>query len=240
MKQNTERHGRITSSNIHKIVKSGRAKDAVFSQAALTYFQHKRAERRICRSVESSGHSQPAVWGLFMEMIVFSLLGLDYKINSQDTTIHPDDEFSDFWSGSCDLLVPGVKVGEIKSFQLEKGLALNDCIMKKDVELFKKEFPEIYWQIISNCILENVYMGEIISYIPYYSEMPEIQKMAADIDGADQSKYRFIAEKDMMDLACIPDDGYYSNVTTFEFEAPEEDMEFLKERVRLAKPFLEI
>jgi len=237
---NAERHGRITSSKISLVIKKGRAKDAVFSQGALTYFQQKRSEKRIGRTLSTLSHSQAMMWGLHMEMVVFSYLGLDYKINSQDTTLHPDPNFKNFWSGSCDLLVPGHKVGEIKAFQLERGLALNDCLMKKSVELFKKDFPEIYWQIVSNCILEEVLVGEIISFIPYYSQMKEIQEMAADIDGPDQWKTRFISEKDMMELPCIPDDGYYSNITSFEFDVPEEDIEFLTKRVELAKPYLNI
>ena len=237
---NEQRHGRITSSKAYLVAAMPRSKNEIFTKGALTYFQQKRSEKRIKRTLGTMSHSQSLTWGLFMEMIVFDLLGVNYVINSQDTTIHPDPEFSDFWSGSCDLLAKNIKVGEIKCFGLEKGLALKDCIMQKNVQLFKTEFKEIYWQIVSICILEEVSVGEIIAYNPYYNEMPAIKDIASNYEGKDEWKYRFIVEKDIMELPCIPEDGYYDNVTCFEFEIPQEDIDHLNERVRMAIPYLNI
>jgi len=257
--ENKERVGRFTSSQVYKLIGMGskpmtkeelvdfkvqnpgskkRNKSCGFSQLGLTYISEKRLERRMGRSLDVGGYSQPAAWGNFCEFVIFNLLGLEYTIESQKTVLHPDKELSKYWGGSVDLTVPNKKVAEIKCYQPKNFGFYADCLMKKDIEVFKNEFSSEYWQIISNSIIHNVDIGEAILYIPYESEMPEIQEMAYNFEGEDKWKYRFIAEKPISELPCIPDGGYYENIVKFEFEVPTKDKTFLISRIKEAVELL--
>ena len=56
------RHGRFTSSNIHKLFGSKRVRE--------TYIQEKQIEKRMGAVLSTGGQSQSMRWGHFMEMIV--------------------------------------------------------------------------------------------------------------------------------------------------------------------------
>lgn len=235
--QNEERKGRLTSSQIYKICATPTKKSPItglkWSAPSLTYFEEKRIERRLNRNLEDSGSGSSANWGKFMEMVVFSLMGIEYRIDSKKSLVHPNEWLGRYWAGSPDLVSPKRKIGEIKCYGLKKFCQYSDVILSKDLERFKKEFPEEYWQIVSNACIYNVPNGEAIAYAPYESEMPSIRDLASNYDGSDQWKYRFIAESEIGSLPVLKDDGYYRNLNTWEFEIPVEDKLFLTERVRL-------
>lgn len=210
------RHGRFTSSQIYRLLGSKRVRE--------TYLEEKAIERRMQSSLDAGGHSQSIAWGNFMELVVFSELGLEYQIMSNTTVIHPDHKF---WAGSCDLLVPKKKIAEIKCYQKKNFALYTDAILKKDTELLKKDFASEYWQIVSNAIINQVPNGEAITYMPYESQLPELRALAENHDGADQWKYRFITELPGSHLPLLKDGGYYKSVNKFEFEIPKEDIEKL-------------
>lgn len=214
------RYGRFTSSQIYRLVGTKRVRE--------TYLTEKAIERRMQSSLDIGGHSQSIAWGNFMEFVVFSELGLEYQITSNTTVVHP--EF-DFWAGSCDLLVPGKKIAEIKCYQKKNFALYTDCLLKKDIELFKKDFPSEYWQIVSNAIINKVDIGEGITYMPYESQHEELRDMAANYDGSDQWKYRFIAESPKEHLPLLKDGGHYKSINKFEFEIPKEDIQELTNAV---------
>lgn len=226
--ENKERIGCFTSSNIHKLMKRGRGKDEPFSKPALTYIQEKQIEVRMGRSIEVSGYSRAAAWGTFLEMFVFEKLGLAYEITSNKTDVHPTIPH---WSGSKDLIVRGVKVSDLKCYQPKKFALYTDALLSKDVQRIKEEFPEEYWQLGSNAIINQVPNVEAITYMPYESELDDLRDFAANYEGSDQWKYRFIYEAPKHELAYLPDGGYYKDLNKFEFEFPKEDRELLESRV---------
>lgn len=235
---NVNRAGKFTSSNVYKLIKEGRGKEE-FSAPGLTYIQEKAIERKMQSCLDGGAHTQSLAWGNFMELMVYSILGVQYQISSKETTLHP--KYGKFWSGSKDLFTVNNETGEmesiaeIKCYQKKNFALYTDCILKKDIELFKNEFPKEYWQIVSNACLENVEIGEAISYMPYVSEAEEIKQMAFDYDGADQWKYKFIQDLPVEDLPFIPDGGYYKNINKFAFIVPQEDKDFLETRILLAE-----
>jgi len=235
---NVNRAGKFTSSNVYKLIKEGRGKEE-FSAPGLTYIQEKAIERKMQSCLDGGAHTQALAWGNFMELMVYSILGVQYQISSKETTLHP--KYGKFWSGSKDLFTVNNETGEmesiaeIKCYQKKNFALYTDCILKKDIELFKNEFPKEYWQIVSNACLENVEIGEAITYMPYVSEAEEIKQMAFDYDGADQWKYKFIQDLPVEDLPFIPDDGYYKNINKFAFIVPQEDKDFLETRILLAE-----
>lgn len=214
------RFGRFTSSQIYRLLGTKRVRE--------TYLEEKAIERRMQSSLDAGGHSQAIAWGNFMELVVFSELGLEYQIMSNTTIVHPKYKF---WAGTCDLLVPGKKIAEIKCYQKKNFALYTDALLKKDIELLKKDFASEYWQIVSNAIINKVPKGEAITYMPYESQLPELKEMAENYDGADQWKYRFIAESPVEHLPLLKDGGYYKSVNKFEFEIPKEDIEELTNAV---------
>jgi hypothetical protein len=240
--KNELRVGRFTSSQIGKLMKSGRSKSDIFSVAAHTYIKHKAQERKRGRSMSMDASSPATAWGDLMEARVYDLVGLEYTIQSRQTTVHP--KYS-FWSGSRDLIVPNSKIAEIKGYYPEKFCSYADVLLSKDLMRMKKEFDEEYWQIVSNCILNNVPNGEAILYQPYESEAMDIAELAdnhPDVENLWQFKsiHDKIMSGELHRLPFQPDLSQYPNLITFEFKVPEADMEALTQRVIMAEELLQI
>ena len=207
-----------------------RSKGSLFSVGATTYIRNKANERMLGRSLDLGKSGSSAQWGLFLEQYVFSqFTGIEYKIMANESVI-----YNDYLSGSADLIVEGVKISDIKCFEPEKFCNYSNMINAQDAERFKLEFKSEYWQLVSNAIINNVPNAEAIAYMPTLEELKEIQELAGDYDGADQWKYRFIVESPLHQLPYIPDGSKYNNLNKFEFVVPQEDKEFLLERVKLA------
>ncbi len=237
---NPDRIGRFTSSEVHKLVKTGRSANDAFSVAGYTYIEERFYERKRKRSLSNDAYSRSTAWGDIMEKYVFELLNLEYSMSSSDTVKHR--YFGDFWSGSVDLIVPGVKVAEIKAYEAKKFCKYAECLMNLDLDVFKKDFAQEYWQIVSNACIHEVSKGEAILYQPYDSEAKKIAEFIDCYDGEDVFQYRYIYD-DISDgylyrLPFQPDDSGYSNLIVKEFEIPEEDKVFLTNRVFLAEKYL--
>jgi len=233
--KNMERVGRFTSSKIHLLMKEGRAKDALFTAGGMTYIEEKADEKMLCRSGDMGISGRSAMWGLFMEQYVFNgFVGTEYKIMANESVV-----YNDYLSGSADLIVDGVKVSDIKCFEPKKFCKYVRMINAKDVERFKKDFPAEYWQLVSNAIINNVPNAEAIAFMPYEDELEEIQDLAANYDGADQYRYRFINESQKSELPYIPKESKMKNYNEFEFIVSKEDKKHLLERVNLAGAELE-
>lgn len=252
MRNNELRWAKITSSKAYLLIPQGSRKmtpeelkaykeanpkgrkeniDAGFQVGALTYINEKRAERRLGKTVEDDAYSRAIAWGEFMELFVFNeLVDMGYELQSKSTIVHPD--YPDIWAGSVDLKGRFENlVAEIKCYQLKNFVYYSDCLLNQDIQRFKIDFPKEYWQIVSNGCIHNAKYGEAIVFCPYESQMPLIRETAANYDGADQGKYKFIVDTPIIDLPCIKDGGYYKNVNKFKFEIPQEDKDYLTSRV---------
>lgn len=246
MINNELRIGRFTSSNIHRLVTNGRAKDSIGSPF-YTYVNEKRNELRMGRSFDIGAYSQSMAWGNFMETVVFNLLGTDYSLTSKGTLVHPDFEY---WAGTtdCEKFKAGKKfaAAEIKCYEPKKWAEYTNALLLKDIQNLKDNFKEEYWQIVSNACILGVGFGEAITFMPYESQMDNlkdekgniidfgIRQMAENFDGNEQWQYRFIVEKENWQLPVLPNGGYYKNINKFEFEIPKEDIELLTNRIEIA------
>lgn len=234
---NSSRWGKFTSSNVYKLIKI--TAKGEFQAPGITYIEEKAIERKMKSCLDGGAHTQALAWGNFMELVVYSILGVQYQISSKETTPHPIH--GKYWSGSKDLFTVNAQTGkmesiaEIKCYQKKNFALYTDCILQKNIELLKKDFPKEYWQIVSNCCIEGVDIGEAITYMPYVSEYEEIKEMAENYDGADAWKYKFIRDLPVEDLPFLPDNGYYKNINKFAFIVPEEDKKLLEDRVILAE-----
>ena len=236
---NEHRAGHFTSSMVYKLIKQTKGE---FQAPGKTYIQEKQIEKRIGSCLDGGAHTQTLAWGNLLELVVYSILGTQYQISSKETNLHP--LYGDFWSGSKDLFTVNAKTGkmesiaEIKCYQKKNFALYTDCILQKDTELMKADFPKEYWQIVSNAIINEVEIGEAITYMPYVSEAKYLKEMAED--QPDFWKYKFVVDLPVADLPFIPDGGYYKNINKFAFIIPDEDRELLTSRILQAEKILNL
>ena len=230
--------GRFTSSKIHALTKLNSKKND-FGSPALTYIKEKKIELLLKDSVSSYAHSKRLAWGNFVEVFCYHKcleLDLGYILNSKETKLHP--KYSEYWSGACDMeYYKGDKlhaISEIKCYQ-KKGFALYaEMLQKKDIELFKKEYPQEYWQIVSNACIHDVDFGEAIAFMPFKKDYDILRGMAENYEGVDAWKYRFIYEDKIWQLPFLNEDSSFNDIEKFMFEVPKEDKQFLTSQVEKA------
>lgn len=234
MINNTIRIGNFTSSEIVALTKGG--KGTMFGQAALTYIAECNMERRLIRSLTTESNARPLIWGKFMETRAFELLGTEYTFTSKSTKIHPD---FNCWSGSSDGTTYDT-VYDIKCpLTLKSFCEFADCLTIEDFRENHKEGEKYYWQLVSNSILENKDFAELIFYVPYKSELPEIKQEVNDYIGdLSLNSLAWINFSSDDELPWLPDNGYYKNITKLKFEVPKTDKDFLTERVKEASKLL--
>jgi hypothetical protein len=245
MIKNILRCGNFTSSEIVALTTSDRT-GKLPGKPYFTYIDETNYERKLGRSISDEINARPLTWGKMLESRVFDLLGLEYVLTSNETVQHPAIKF---WAGSKD----GIKYDEgktvidikcpmtLKSFcqlvdPLYKGLS--GMAAMQYVRDNHKDGDKYYWQLVSNSIIDDTKYAELIVYMPYKSELQEIQQMARSVDGAEMSKHYWIAMSNDGDLPFILDDGFYKNVNVIRFEVPEEDKDFLTVRVMQAGKLL--
>jgi hypothetical protein len=238
---NELRWGNFTSSKISALMSNGKATGSL-GKPATTYIAEKKMERRLGRSLTTENNAKPLVWGRTLETIPFSKLGMEYQIISQETIQHPDIKF---WTGSpdakkhsqpkaavCDFKAPIT----LKSFcelvdPLYEGLTGTELITA--VRDRHEHGDMYYWQLVSNAILTGVDVGELIVYVPYYSEIPNIKQIC---EGNPNAYWIWTAA--IEELTWIPDEGYYKDVNVISFPIPQEDKDALTERVLTAGKIL--
>lgn len=232
---NANRAGFFTSSQMSRLCSS--TKTGKKTSAYMTYVHEVVAEKSMGRVVGTEVKTKPMKWGSLMEVVLFNLLGIGYEMTHKKTIKHY--KFETIWSGTPDLIAPK-KIGEIKCFQPKNFALLSLCLMKKDIQKFKDEFPKEYWQCVSNAILCKVKRVEIIAYMPYKKELEEIihqvnETSFLERNGLDPADYYFLTNDDIESHAYLPDDSKMSNINSFEFEVPVEDLMLLTQRVSEAE-----
>lgn len=214
---NNERYGNFSSSEIWKLMTNGRAKDTL-GAPALTYIKDKAIEKKLGRSIGEFAFSKSTSWGTMVEQRVFELLGIEYSIVSKERLAHPTIEN---WVGAPDIVTNEI-VGDIKCLWLRSFTAIYDI---NEAEVLKSEYPEYYWQLVSNAILTNKNDAELIIYCPYQSELQSIRELAA-MEGIKWIEYATDSE-----LPYLLEGNYYKNIKKIVFTIPEEDKAALTERV---------
>ena len=204
-----------------------------FAKPGQTYIEELVFERLMKRTIKTEVKTQAMKWGSLMEIVLFDLLGMEYVMEHKTTLIHPKYKF---WRGTPDLIVPEVKIGEIKCYEPKKFMQLSICLLLKDIKKLKDDFPEEYWQCVSNAHICGVKRAELMVYMPYKSELEEIINKIVDTNflerhGLNDYDYYFMREENIESLPYLPNDSEFSNVNSFDFEIPEEDMKLLENRM---------
>lgn len=240
MIKNTHRIGNFTSSEIVALTKKDK-KGTGFGAPALTYIEETNMERLLGRSISTEVDARATSWGKLLEPRVFDMLGLEYRLCSHETIVHP--EFA-YWAGSPDGHKPDTTADikaplTLKSFcqlvqPLYEGLTGMDAMNKVREE--HKDGEKFYWQIVSNCILQCNLYGELIVYMPYFSELEEIRIMARTHEQPRKFSWVDYAADD--ELPYLIEGGYYKNLNIIRFEIPEADKKLLTECVKKAGELL--
>jgi len=253
------RYAGFSSSSIHKLVKEGSRKmtpdelrlfkeanpkstkkncDEGFQKAGLTYIKQVRHEKRLGKRLKKETSAKQTSWGKFMEKRAFDLMpDLSFRLVSKTRYKH---QTIDNWTGMPDL-IKELHVGDIKCpYDLETFCDKIDAL--KDIQTYKKEFEEDYWQNISNaCILESngIKVNKMVPviYVPYVSELEQIRDDVYNFDG-DQNSIAWINWAEDDQLPCILEGRQDVNMNIFLFDIPREDMEYLESRVIEANKLL--
>lgn len=231
----TERHGTFSSSSIWKLLTED--KKGGFGAPAKKYIKQVNYERKLGRAINKEHGAKPTTWGSFVEARAFYLLGLAYKLVSQERLFHKEIEC---WSGAPDLIKTDTVCDVKCPFDLETFCDKIEAL--KNIETYKEEYPNDYYQHISNAILleQNGIKTthfEAIIYVPYIDELEEIREDTGGIDTL-QKNLAWINYAENNELPYLQRDTEYKNLNIFRFEIPQEDKEFLTMRVLAAQKLL--
>ena len=258
---NEIRIGRFTSSQIHRLCGAGKREMteaelaarpkkgtgsktttiedySILSDEAKNYIAEKNIERKIGRSLFLEKQTRATLTGHYLEQRVHDMLPTSYRLIGKKSLAHPQHPY---WVGSPDNdCAKESVVGDTKCYEPKAFTEYVDCLSKNDIALFKSEFPQQYWQLLSNACILGMDNIEAIVYIPYFSELEEIRQSVLDLDAEDEKKkYGFIAYSHYNELSWIADGCGYKNLNIFRFVAPQEDKTFLTNRVLSASKLLE-
>lgn len=224
----------FSSSRAWELMTTG--KGTFWGAKALKYIKQTRYEMKLGRSIKNEFEAKQTSWGTFLEGHVFrQKLDSSYQdVTKQGRLYHPDITH---YSGVPDFLKDFDTVADCKCpFNMEKFCEKMDAL--EDYETFKEEFPEDFWQLISNTVLLrangiDIKFIESINYVPYKSELADIRMNA---DG--KKSMRFLDYHTDSMLPWLPDNGHYKNINVKRFQVMERDVEAWTNRIRLAVELL--
>jgi hypothetical protein len=208
-----------------------------------TYVDEKRRERKMNRAINVDVSNRSTAWGDLMEKVIHEDNPLEYFYNSSQTTKHPTVEG---WSGSNDFMAKNCVV-EAKGYQPDNFSKYYECLefCKKENSYtrLKEDFPQEYWQLVSGSAIHGVEYAEAILYMPYFSDLPKVFKVAFN-DDSDNWQFKNICDAieqgRFHELPYLPNDSEYKDRITFRFKVPQEDKDLLTNRVKLAVQYLNI
>lgn len=237
MNNKANRVARITSSKVSLLLVEGNQKLG-FGVGAITYLNGKKKELEFGRGLELPVNKWEMNWGKMFEPYVHWQLGNEYELVIDKTTIHP--KYSQ-WSGSQDfnIVQDGVKVGisELKCYQMSNHYDYVKVLQSENLDLFRKEYKAEYYQIVSNCIIHGVEIGEAIAFMPTEKQLIEMRDLLENTDYIEKQlkddawKYRQFYEKDLWDLPFIPEHSDFPSMVKFRFQVPIDDKILITKKV---------
>lgn len=250
MMADTDRAGNFSSSNIYRLCTDGsrpmtpeekqefvdaggdKRKKNTWDYGASFYSYVKEKKREILagRQVDNESKANASDWGNMCEAIVHEMLPISYQLVNNDRYKHPDLP----WTGAPDEIAGELLVGDIKSpFTLTSFLDVYEVLSYEDMaDALKNVKPEWYWQLISNSILTERPWCELILFMPKKSMIKELI-----FEHSERSGYWF-HNKSEKSLPWTAEDSDIPALSRIPFIAPNEDIEFLTDRVRAATKLL--
>jgi hypothetical protein len=220
-----KRDGTFSSSNAWKLMTNDKPGTG-FGAPALKYIKQVGYEVKLSRPINKEFNSRPTDWGNVCEPFVFERIDISYTNVSKQRIVHPTIRN---WSGAPDFTKPLVVADCKCPYSLE--VFCDKMKALKNIETFKKEFPEDYWQLISNaCLLEAnghpVSYMEAVNFVPYKEDLDKIKMMA---NGNPDFYWLQFADDDQ--LPYLLKGGEYTDLNVHRFAIPEDDKQELTERI---------
>lgn len=238
------RVGNFSSSSVHTLIKKGRGSD--FSAPGLTYIREKLYERMLGRELTNEQSSKATSWGNVLEYYVADnkIEGLNFKPDSDEVDNRLGIEELNL-SGALDLIPREENsnvFGEIKSPYTLKSFC--EMIISIQSGTFKEDKPAYYWQMVSNSILSGCSKCEFYVFVPFKEELKEIlseDSLEWDSKHPDAVNYSKERLKWLKEDECpyLIKGGVFQDLNKFVFDIPQEDRNFLIERLKLASVLLE-
>jgi hypothetical protein len=222
------RYGKFTSSEIWKLMTNGRAAGSIGAQGQ-TYIESRKYERKLNRRISNSASGRAAEWGTAVEGYAFDQLGPEYRIQSNHSEFIVNPAMP-YHGGTPDCIrfegSTPVAVCDIKCpYTL---LAFCQLSEVTDGELLKLDFPEYYWQLVSNAILTGLDVAELIVFCPVEAEIEKVKEHVA-------SYYKWADWAATSELPYLVDGGEYSRFHKVIFDVPQADKEALIARLMMAE-----
>lgn len=236
LSKSKNKYGNFSSSSIHKLTSMNTKKDG-FGKPALTYIQEIKYEIKLGRKLSNEAWAKELSWGNCLEPYAFNLLGEDFHLVSRDRLWH---DTVDNWCGTPDTVTMVLdpkqnSIGDIKCpFTLKSFCEQVDSF--NSLQEYKECKAEYYWQLVSNSILAKVDYAEAIIYVPYSHELKAIKDSI--IDNFNAKEYTWIFNSKDNALPSLIEGNHYTNLNVFRFKVPQEDKDFLTERVEMAVKLL--
>lgn len=226
------RTGSFSSSQIYQLMSKGRGNWSIENVGSgfRTYVEEKRMERDLGRQLQSENSARPTAWGTLVEEQAFNKMGLQYSLVSKERYYHPIHK--DYWNGMPDVITDE-SIGDIKCPWTMKSFCQLVNAMESR-ERFKAEFPQYYWQLVSNAILCDKNEAMLIVYCPYQEDLKDIRELAEDRVGEQNNRFSFINWADDEELPYLVKGKKYEDINMMEFEIPQEDKDILTQRVEMA------
>lgn len=156
-----QRLGKFTSSELHKLMKSGRSKTERFSETAKTYILEKVAE--VITGAPKQATGAALEWGIYQEIYAKEVYENTYG-KVEDCGFF---EYNEVFGGSPDGVLEGGII-EIKC-PFDTTNHIKNCLAKTPEEL-KEHSEEYYFQIQGNLLASGAGFCDFISYDPRCSE----------------------------------------------------------------------
>lgn len=223
------RTANFTSSSIHRLTGFDRSGKEI-GKPFFEYVKEKRWEKLLGKPLQNETSSRETSWGDLVELMAFSKMPIEYKLQSDKRYKHPTLPYS----GAPDMLTDTI-VCDIKCpFSLK---SFCEMVEIKEPEQLKKQKPEYYWQLVSNGILADRDIAEFVVYAPYQEDLNVIREMIQNYDG-DQNKFAWMNWAYDEQLPYLIKGGHYKDLNIFRFEIPQQDKDFLLERIIKASELL--
>lgn len=171
------RLGHFTGSQVGRLMKRGRGKDAVFSADAITYIKEVVAERLVNPTIIAipelfdeyldfvTASSKIMAWGIDNEMKALGAYTTITKRKITSCGALPHETLECFWDSPDGLLLADNGVVEVKC-PTPKAHAeyLLEVQTGEDLLAIK---PEYYWQVVAHMAVTGAEFGDWLSFCPF-------------------------------------------------------------------------
>lgn len=222
----TGRHKCITSSQVYRLMGT---------RASYTTYVNEIAAQVICDSPKvRTGSGRAGSWGTMCEKYAYLTHANQdrWRFQSDLFIINPAIPHH---GGTPDMVADDA-VADIKCFWQDKVTRLRLVMHQGGPHALREEFPDVYWQLLSNAMILRVNKAVLFSFIPSIIELDNIRDFAADLTG---NEHKWVVYASDEELPHIGTDAIIDPVEEMEWVVDSGDLDALKENISAATKDIE-